>query len=183
MKEDVKETIVQNSKCIVKGDVAKSEIILPKDFPINSATNKIAFDGVKEHSGLTANDLYEKAKEWSITYYKSKDFILNNNGEKLMQNGSFSKMFKKDNNKNMEANEFFYVITLFFKNGKYKYELTDFVVSDGKERVALDEIIPMFNNRPAKKEEALKNVFEGVTETIESLENWLSGNTQNNDDW
>lgn len=175
--------VKENSTCIVKGDNSKVELEIPKEFPISDKTNKITFDGVNEFSNFTPSELYTKSKNWAIIYYKSNEFILDEANSKLMRSGSFTKMFEKDNNKNMEANEFFYAITLWFKDGKYKYEFTDLIISDGKEKIALEQLLPMLASRPAKKQEVLSKVYEGITEIVNSLDSSLSGNNSTDDDW
>lgn len=175
--------INENSSCIVKGDNSVNTI--PTDFPLNEKTNKISYEGVIEIEGLTKDEIYKRAKEWMIEYYKSKSLITDNKERgKISQNGSFTKLFKKDNNKkNMEANEFIYYITILIKEGKFKYVLTDFNIEAKNEKIAMEQVQELLESRPAKKKEAVTKVHEGVTDVIKSMENSIKNQKSSADDW
>lgn len=107
----------------------KGELSWPA-MEIDPSTNLISYSGVPEVAGVTAADLYDRAFKWGQDYYK-------NFGEKLRKQdkeGGEIEIFarfpifaydKKGVKTTSRQGLAQYTLTLRFRDGRYKYTLTD----------------------------------------------------------
>ncbi len=100
------------------------------NFPFDSATNKISYSEViKIDSTIDKDELYKRARAWfSKTYNSSKDVIQFENKDdcKIIGKALFKVSFKTIIGSNYPGGYINYTISIYTKNGKYKYEITDF---------------------------------------------------------
>jgi hypothetical protein len=99
------------------------------NLPIDSTSNKIKYSNIILLDSLTSKqELFSRATEWFAKTYKfSKDVIQLNDSEngKIVGKANLSVSFTALGIKTT-AGYINYTITLYIKNGKYKYEITDF---------------------------------------------------------
>lgn len=105
----------------------KEPVSIPM-LPVDSSTGLIAYSNVKIISGTSKAELYKRAYGWANTYYKNPaDVIREKNAEegKLVIKARF-KISNEADKKGVvtQAGDVMYTLTLDFKEGKYKYELT-----------------------------------------------------------
>jgi hypothetical protein len=96
--------------------------------PVNSETGLISFDGVMDISGINKDGLYERAMKWAQGYYKNPNDVLREKDPaagKMVIKARF-KIYNPADKKGLttDAGDVMYTLTLQFKDGKYKYELT-----------------------------------------------------------
>jgi hypothetical protein len=102
-----------------------------QDFPRDSLTQKIDFVGVVPAPGLTKSEAFDRALVVLHRMYKQADTKISvkdkDNGI-IVVNGFTQLMLKLKNGTMMPVNELvLYKLTIAFKNGKYRYEFTDFL--------------------------------------------------------
>lgn len=106
---------------------------LPK-FPIDSITNKITYsEVVYVDSTSNKQDLFLRAREWfAKTFNSANDVIQMQDKEDgiLIGKGSIE-VFLKSLGMTSGGNYFNFTISMYFKYGRYKYEITDFTYSNG----------------------------------------------------
>lgn len=98
--------------------------------PIDETTKLITYEKVQEISGVDKDSLYDKALNWCLTYFVNpNDVIREKDKEKgniickarfRIMNPADKKGFATD------GGSVQYTLKLFFKDGKYKYEITEF---------------------------------------------------------
>lgn len=96
-----------------------------KNFPVSEQTGKVAYDSVVAVEGKTAEQLYNAAKEWlARTYGDSKEVIqVDQPNDKIIGKGVF---------RDTDGTHLSYVFLLEFKDGRYKYEVTDFIYQNSR---------------------------------------------------
>lgn len=103
---------------------------VPVSLPIDEETNKITYTDIVELSFTIDRDqLYSRGVEWFATTYNSAQNVLQmqdkDNG-KLIGRALFD-VYHKGLGMTFESGYINYTISLFFKDNRYKYEITDFV--------------------------------------------------------
>lgn len=96
-----------------------------QDMPIDSKTGKITYLEVIETPGLTAKDLYKIAKDWG----QSKALKLTKDSEaegEMSFDGTFPIDYERTKGK-VEKSKVTFKLSVFTKDGKYRYIVTDFV--------------------------------------------------------
>ena len=105
------------------------EIIGYGDFPINEKTGRAEYTDVVNVEGNTAEQLYLRAKEWFAVAFKDSRTVLefdDNITHKLIGNGSFPVIIKELGLTRSGGNVKF-TITLQFKDGRYKYKISNLI--------------------------------------------------------
>ena len=97
--------------------------------PFNS-DNKICYSGVVDIKGKNKEKLYKDAKEYVLLNYTSRDFptILDEVNERIYIKGTFKTRLKRyafPIFSHSTKYDLIYTLKIYFKDGKYKYELTD----------------------------------------------------------
>jgi len=115
---------------------------LPK-FPIDNITNKITYlEVVYLDSTSNKQDLFLRAKEWFAKTFNSANNVIQMQDKKegiLIGKGSFEVFITSLGMKN-GGNYFNFTLSVYFKDGRYKYEFTDFTYSNNY----------VFKNTPAE---------------------------------
>ncbi|MDJ1468147.1 DUF4468 domain-containing protein [Xanthocytophaga flava] len=96
--------------------------------PIDPTTNKVSYTEVVEVPGMTKDQLHAKANEWLAKTYKSANDVIQMNDKeagKIIAKGT-TKSYLHSMGKDWDAGYFRHTLTLSFKDGKFRYEFTDF---------------------------------------------------------
>lgn len=98
--------------------------------PMSKETGLIAWEGVTDITGTTKDELYNRAIAWAQKYYKNPNDVLREKDPaagKIVIKARF-KIYNPADKKGLttDAGDVMYTLTLQFKDGKYKYELTKF---------------------------------------------------------
>lgn len=103
-------------------------------FPLDSLTHKIKFtDIVYLDSTSSKQDLFLRAREWFAKTFKSSNYVTQMEDKEagiLIGKGSLE-IFLKVLGSSTGGNYFNFTISLYFKDGRYKYDFTDFTYSNG----------------------------------------------------
>lgn len=163
--------------------------------PIDSLTGKITYtDIVYLDSTITKDELFMVGREWMAKSFKSATDVLKmDDKEEGVMVGKGTMPF---NSKTMGIEapmmDLHFTISVYLKNGKYKYEITDFVLEENMlgmeffmESFYFRELIePM--KRPSKKKSIyfLNQLNENMNILINSLKiNMASAKSPNKSDW
>jgi len=98
--------------------------------PVDPITKMITYEGVVEVKGASAKTLYERALEWFNTNYKNPSDVIRENdaeGNKIVGKHRF-KITNPPDKSGMrgDAGMVQYTLTLASRDGRFKYEITDF---------------------------------------------------------
>ncbi len=95
---------------------------LAQDLPIDAETQKISFNEVVPADGVTKDELYKRAAEWSKKYTK----VLDNKAEgKFTSKAILKSKYPAPMKGYFHDGEINAVISIACKEGKYRYEITD----------------------------------------------------------
>ena len=161
----------------------------PPQLPMDDITHKITYEEVVDASGKSAQEIYQKILAWFRMYYK-------NPGEVIRENDStkFSVLgkprFKISNPPDKEgtksdAGVVQYTITVAAKDGRFKYELTDFNWKGNSYYACekwYDNALPSYT--PAMNE-YLMQLDNNAKSIIADLKNSVTNEkpVKNKDDW
>ena len=98
--------------------------------PIDSNTYRITYQQVVELPNLKSEELYLKAKEWfSNAFVRGKSVIDldDDKGFKIIGKGTVNITFKNELGNIGDGGNVSFKISLFFKDNRYKYIITDFI--------------------------------------------------------
>jgi hypothetical protein len=97
----------------------------PMALPVDSDTHKVTYSGVVEVAGATQAQLYSRAYEWVVRTYKSAPDVLQ------MQDKESGKIILKGYThalvRGRECGPVSHTFSIYLKDGRYKYDITDFV--------------------------------------------------------
>lgn len=98
--------------------------------PVNKDSKRITYDGVGKVDGKSSGELYDRAFEWMKTYYKNPMEKLRkqdrDNGEmEIFARFPIFAYDKKGAKTTSQAGLIQYTMTLQFKDGRYKYIITN----------------------------------------------------------
>jgi hypothetical protein len=105
----------------------------PPDMPMDTTTKLITYTEVVQMPGVQAAELFKRAKKWVYNFYKSPSTVI-----QTMDSVNYVFVGRhtidiiktlKDGTK-LPANYMNYNITINFKDGKYRYKITNFNVKD-----------------------------------------------------
>lgn len=155
---------------------------VPEIMPRDATTEKVSFTDVVTVSDATKDQLFNRAKSWMTNYYKNEQFAINNKEEgRLTREGMFAKTYNQGNGKT-STDKHNYNISVFIKDGKYKYEITDLVANDGKELEKVYEMLQVIN-RPKLIRYVNQQIYEGVEEVVKSLKAAMLVDPKSKTDW
>lgn len=108
----------------------KDKAITVFPVPVDSITKKITYEGVVEVKGVAAAELYHRFNDWFKSYYKNPAEVIRENDSttfKIVGKPRFrlSNPADKEGTRT-DAGIEQYTITVIAKDGRFKYELTDF---------------------------------------------------------
>lgn len=162
-----------------------------QNLPIDKKTGKVIYsEVVKVDSTITKYQLYSKAREWiANVFISSKDVIQMDDREagKIIVKGSFELTSKLD----IDLMKF--TISIYLKDGKYKYVITDFIRRYYVDRRYYEEPIEVVINnsknattkiRRRFMKQKLDHTVEKMTDLIRDLKQTMQIKTlKNEDDW
>jgi hypothetical protein len=89
--------------------------------PVDSSTHLISYTGIVQANG-TQQELYSRAREWfAKTYNSAQSVIQMDDKDKIVGKANMVSYYK-----NYHFGLIYYTISVYLKDGKYKYEITDF---------------------------------------------------------
>lgn len=93
--------------------------------PIDSETKQFTYQGIKEVANVSKSDLFSRAFEWVAQSYNSAQNVVQ------MQDKEAGKIIIKAlhsvSSKGYDAGTVSYTLSIYIKDGRYKYVLTDFI--------------------------------------------------------
>ena len=93
-----------------------------QNFPVSTQTGRVTYEGVVPADGQSAQQLYSAAKEWIARNSNAKQAIETEvPGEKIIGKGELQETGNK-------GHVYTYDFILSFKDGRYRYELTNIVL-------------------------------------------------------
>jgi|TARA_B110000211_G_C13952357_1_gene496772 hypothetical protein len=110
-------------KLLILLSIISTSFVNAQEFPISEKTGKVSYEGVVKIDSLSAQEIYSRANEWfAITFNSAQSVIQMNDAEakKIIGKGSTNVMFRT-----FDGGQFFYTISFFAKEGRYKYIITD----------------------------------------------------------
>jgi hypothetical protein len=99
------------------------------ELPFDATTHQIAYQGVVEVAGATKEQLYTRAYEWLAKAYRSANDVIqmqDKEAGRLVGKGTASVRAR-----GLSAGYVRHTLTIYLKDGRYKYVLTDFVHESG----------------------------------------------------
>lgn len=167
--------------------ISFSQSYVIPDFPIDSLTGKISYkEVVYLDSTVQQQVLYRAAREWFAKSFVSSNNVLQMDDEEagiLIGKGSFTIIHT------IWGTPFpiRFTISMYFKNGRYKYELTDFQFPDGDTcDFYLDIVTDKTKNKGYSKKQ-LTNYLNQVHNNTQALLNNIKSTMLNikmsNTDW
>lgn len=174
---------------LLTASFSKAQITSAPKLPVDEATKLISYNKVKEVANVSKDELYKRALNWANTYYKNPtDVIRENNREegKIVCKARYKIMNPADKKGfATEAGVVMYTLNLQFKDGRYKYELTE-INWKQQSYYPIEKWID--TKSAAYKPEFdfyLKQVDDSTKEIISSLDKALRTNTVSDkkDDW
>ncbi|WP_409965885.1 DUF4468 domain-containing protein [Mycovorax composti] len=170
--------------------VKENEILIPFD----STSNSYAYIGVVEFDS-SANYLYQKSKQWLIDKYLNNNFDLDNPKEKLIKKGSFDIVSTMNAGMGVKFPYNYTVnfsIVLEFKDGRYKYTLSNIKLSQNAEGTTTEQSIENFilssdemglGKRKMEKfiVQTCNLIHEEFTQFIKEMNSAIQSNNNKND--
>lgn len=100
------------------------------NFPIDTETNRVVYtEVVNVDSTITKNQLFSKAREWFAKAYNSSINVVqmaDKESGKIIGKALLSVKMKTVFNSDYDGGNINYTISVYLRDGKYKYEITDF---------------------------------------------------------
>lgn len=163
----------------------KGEQIVAPDMPISASTSKISYSKVVETTG-NAKALKEKSLKWFHSYYKNSSSIIKSNTESELIGHPRFRILNPKSKKGVQttAGIVEYFIKIYLKDGRYKYEITDF----NWKQTSKFPIEKWMDKESATYKQSyafyLQQVDEYAAKTIASLEKAMSAQAEaKSDDW
>lgn len=119
--------------CVLFGAVAmaqkqKEPVVVIPDLPMDMETGLYSYNKVVEVHGINKDELYKRALNWANSYYKNPGDVIR---EKDPQSGKLviKARYRINNEPDKkgvvtQAGDVMYTLTMLFKDGRYKYEIT-----------------------------------------------------------
>ncbi len=108
---------------------SKTAIQTPR-MPIDSVSKLITYTEVVQVQGVKPNEFYKRAFDWANSYYKNPGDVIRerNPAEGKIVIKARYKIYNEPNKQGTvtDAGDVLYTLTLQFKDGRYRYELTRF---------------------------------------------------------
>ncbi len=163
----------------------EEEIVAPK-MPINTDTKLVTYKEVVSATG-TAKEIKEKALKWFHSYYKNSANLLKENTETKFRGHPRFKVVNKKDKKSIQtmAGTIIYDITISFKDGKYRYLITNIF-----KKASTKYPIEKWMDKESKMYNAdvypyyLLQVDDYMKKVIKSLNDYMAKNNEKkSDDW
>lgn len=151
--------------------------------PIDKTTNKITYTEVVSVDSVSKDILYQRAKIWMVNYFKNENFSIQNLEEgKLVKTASFAVSY--DIGKGYIATEQDnFNISIIVKDGKYKYEFTDFVADYGFQKSPCEEGFKHKEKNKQLYQDTVDAFYKEVQLLISKLKENMNQDIKIKDDW
>lgn len=93
--------------------------------PIDSTTHLITYSEVVNENG-SKDELYSRAREWFAKTYNSAQNVIQMDDKDKIVGKALMQVYHKAFGKDHISGYINYTISIYFKDGKYKYEITNF---------------------------------------------------------
>ncbi len=157
-----------------------------QSIPIDQVTNKITYEEVVSETG-TKDELYDRCVKWFNSFYKNITNVtkIQNKLEGRIEGAHRFKIYDFDNKGGKtDAGLVNYSIKIAFKDGKYKYIITDISWKQTSHFPAerwLDKNAPSYST---KYESYLQQTDNEIKKIIDSLKKGMKPEQQkNNEEW
>lgn len=170
--------------CIAFNTVAQEEIEVPV-LPIDEKSNLITYEGVIEAEGISQLELFQKCKDWFHVFYKNPTNVI-----QTADTASWMIFGKaKINTSWIDKKDFKYPgpkirykIYVYMKDGRYKYQLTNFR-HEGTTLDPIEEWLDTTGDNQEKFFGYLSQVDAYATELIQSLDQAMQKLEEVEEDW
>ncbi|MBT3303349.1 MAG: DUF4468 domain-containing protein [Bacteroidetes bacterium] len=152
--------------------------------PYNQEKESIIYEAVIDVAGASKAELYERAIAWINTYYtagankittKSKEEGILELKDRLM----FYKMHKKSKVTDVIID---YNLTIWFKDGRFKYQITNFRAFQGSTSPHIEQWMQARYSDPDIAMERFSKLNIEIEKLVENMTSNLSNNKQKDDD-
>lgn len=151
---------------------------LPQD-----ETGRVIYEAVVHREGISADSLQKLAIKWIHTFYKNPPGVIKENKPGYIKVEHKFEIYDVDKKtgKKYKAGRVKYTLIIKFKDGRYKYELTDFKYIANR-YVPIEEWL---DSKDPKHQEYLKQVNEYATNLITKLREFIKSPPvqQEEEDW
>lgn len=156
-------------------------------FPIDSNTELISYAGVVDLPGKSKDDLYKAAEAWVKEFYSNPgSFWVSRDAEKGKIEGKYRFNLMKDVGGNrIRSNSLIkYTLTLWFKDGKYRYRLSKINLKQTS-YFPIERWLEEDQYSQEATRDYLNQVDEYAKALVESLEEGMKSTkaTYDEDDW
>ena len=154
--------------------------------PTDPETKKITFQETITLEAISKADLFERAKSWMTNYYKTNKFdMLNEADSKIVHEGSLAIMLTYDFKYKAEY-DVLYNITMQAKDGRYRYNITDFKIYNVKNGRKTAETLEGYyaKARTTNKPEIVNQVTAELNKLTTELKTAMeTGKQKDKNDW
>ncbi len=139
--------------------------------PMDAETNLVSYNGVVDATGVTQKEMYARAIKWVKEYYPIPSSVFqvqDSINMKIVCKGKFDAKRTLKNGTQQTGERILYNLTIQFKEGRYKYEITK-VLIQGATSIAIEKYFD--ENDPAAEDHfaTLTSVDENLTNIANSL--------------
>ena len=139
------------------------------NLPIDSVTQLITYTGVVQVTG-NKDELYSRAREWFAKAYNSSlNVIQMDDKEKIIGKALMTVYWKNLVGVTSEAGNVNYTISIFFKDGKYKYEITNFYHTGNQYISDIGSCEKMMTEKRRSYKKTYDYILNQVNENINNL--------------
>lgn len=147
-----------------------------RNFPVEETTGKVTYEGVVQAEGKTAQQLYSAAKKWVARNSDARYAIETDvQGDRIVGKGSTVESRTGD--------KIDYDFFLTFKNGRYKYELTNFRLYSGSGAATISIESWPKKDSSGNKAQKLDSIYKGMADDLSALAAAFSTLSKSNENW
>lgn len=149
--------------------------------PIDTVTGKITYSYVSTQDSTPQSELHKRAIEWfTLTFKSGKDVIQLNEKDKIIGKGALSMVTTGRG----ESVSVLFTIIIDLKDGKYKYKISNFIVSQSG-ATCESSFAQYENNSMAFVRKNVENSKISLNSEVKSIELSLNKNLskKNTSDW
>jgi hypothetical protein len=168
------------------------EINIPKD----GETQKFTYAKVVEVPEVTAADLYQRCRVFLTNKFASDKFAVDEVDSKLVYAGNFevAGVYKMGMAKSPFSYTTLFTITVQFKDGRYRYELTNFKIGGNAQGTTYEKTLETFvdtKDVPALMRKSQENAIretcavidENVKKLLDEFEKAMAAGPKQEDNW
>lgn len=154
------------------------DLSISKEFVLDPNTNKYSFTEVVSIS-KSQKELFQNAKSWLVQKNIDKKVNYENEAEgKLIASGVYKKTYNTNNL--VSEDVYTYNATISVKEGKYKYDITDISIDDGKMKFTMEALLEQLKSRADLLESGMVELKGNIDKIIGSLKSDMKGTS---DEW